>query len=107
MYNESQPRRGHEIHDEHQAPMLRLRNIPEGTTKDEIVNFFGNPLSGFILKDNNNEPQIDFDPLNKTATVSFVNVGHAWASMQRRKGAELNGAPVQIGRKLNKEPVCR
>ena len=64
-----------------------------------IVNFFGNPLSGFILKDNNNEPQIDFDPLNKTATVSFVNVGHAWASMQRRKGAgdalQPKGAKVQ------------
>ena len=33
-------RRGHEVNDPTQAPMIKLKNVPEGTTKEEYSFFF-------------------------------------------------------------------
>lgn len=83
------------VHDDSSA-LLLLRNVPDGIIRGDIEAFFGIPMSGFINRDNNNEPEIVFDTWNKTATVSFINAGYAYTAMQHHKIIELRGEIVDV-----------
>ena len=68
------------VHDDSSA-LLLLRKVPDGITKGEIEAFFGTAMSGFIKRNDKNEPEINFDTRTQTATVVFINVGYAYTAL--------------------------